>query len=114
DGLGLRHDVELTPAVALERDPGRRLEARPEPAGRLADALRHGPNLAVPLSEDRDDAIGLTELDRAQHDPLVSVQTSHTHTSVILRRFRSDARAFGTRRWHRRGARGGSPARARR
>src|SRR5262249_15614185 len=57
DGLGLRHNVEFTPAVTLERDPSRRLEARPEPAGRLADALRDGPYLAVSLSEDRDDAI---------------------------------------------------------
>ena len=70
DGLDLGDDVELAAApVALERDVGRGLEPRAEPAPRLADALGDGPDLAVPLGQDGDDAVGLPQLDAAQTTP---------------------------------------------
>ena len=81
DGLDLGDDVELAAPVALQRDVARGLEPRPEPAPRLAHALGHRPDLAVPLGEDGDDPVGLPQLDRAQHDPLVPVQVHYT--SVI-------------------------------
>ena len=77
DGLHLGDDVELTTPVALQRDVAGRLEPTAEPAPRLADALGHRPHLAVTLGEEGDDPVGLPQLDRAQHDPLVPVQARH-------------------------------------
>ena len=77
EGLGLGHDVEIAALVALQRDPGGRLEAGPELARRLADPLGDGPDLAVALREDRDDPVGLTELDRPEHHSLVAIQPRH-------------------------------------
>ena len=81
DRLDLGDDVELAAPVALQRDVAGRLEPGPEAAPRLADALGHGPDLAVALGEDRDDPVGLTELDRAQDHPLVPVQA---HAASLL------------------------------
>ena len=82
DGLGLGDDVELATPVALHRDVRHRLEPRPEPAPGLAHALGHGADLPVPLRHDGDDPVGLPQLDRAQHDPLVPVQVHYI--SVVL------------------------------
>ena len=87
DGLDLGDDVELAAPVALQRDVARRLEPGPEAAPGLAHALGHRPDLAVSLGEDGDDPVGLPELDRAQHDPLVPVQVHYI--SVILPRRRT-------------------------
>ena len=79
DGLGLGDDVEVAAAaVALERDVGRGLEPGAEAAAGLADALGDRADLAVTLREDGDDAVGLTELDRAQDHTLIPVQAHMT------------------------------------
>ena len=66
DGLDLRDDVELAaPPVALERDVGGGLEPRAEAAAGLANSLGDAPDLAVPLGQDGDDAVGLSQLDAA-------------------------------------------------
>ena len=83
DGLDLGDDVELAAPVALEGDVGRRLEPGAEPAPGLADPLGDGPDLPVPLGQDGDDPVGLAQLDRAQHDPLVPVQV---HYISVVRR----------------------------
>ena len=77
DGLDLGDDVELAAPVALQRDVAHRLEPGAEAAPGLADALGHGPDLAVALGQDGDDPVGLTELDRAQDHALVPVQPAH-------------------------------------
>ena len=74
DRLDLGDDVELAASVALEGDVARRLEPGPEPARRLADPLGDRPHLAVALGEDRDDSVGLPQLDRAQNNALIAVQ----------------------------------------
>ena len=76
DRLDLGDDVELAAPVALEGDVARRLEPGPEAARRLADPLGDRPHLAVALGEDRDDSVGLTQLDRAQNHALIAVQGS--------------------------------------
>ena len=81
DGLHLGDDVELAAPVALQRDVAGGLQPSAEAAPRLAHALRHRPHLAVTLGEEADDPVGLPQLDRAQHDPLVPVQVHYT--SVI-------------------------------
>jgi hypothetical protein len=80
--LRLGDDVELTAAIALERDPAHRLEPAAEPARRLAHTLGDRAHLAVPLGQDRDDPIRFAQLDRAEDDPFVAIQPGH-HTSVI-------------------------------
>ncbi len=74
DGLGLGDHVELAALVALQREMRGGLEAPTESTARPPDALRDGPHLAAALGEDRDDAIGLTELDGTKHDSLIPVQ----------------------------------------
>src|SRR5690606_23078681 len=75
DGLDLRDGVELAPPpVQLQRDMTRRLEARTEAARRLAHTLRHGADLAVVASDDRDDAIRLAELPAPQDHPVIAVE----------------------------------------
>src|SRR5690606_5986207 len=103
--------VEVAAALVEEQlEVGGGLEPSAEAALGLADALRHGPDLAVAASEDADDPVGLTELVGSQHDPLVSVQAHERE--AIRRRRRSGAPSAGTLGPRRRGARAGSPARA--
>ena len=51
-----------------------RLEPAAEAALGLADALGHRSHLAVALGQQHDDPVGLTQLDGAQHHPLVAVE----------------------------------------
>ena len=75
DRLRLVDDVQLAAAlVELQLQVGGRLETGAEAALGLADALGDGPHLAVARREDADDPIGLAELVRPEHDPLVPVQ----------------------------------------
>ena len=73
--FGVRHRRELAAAVVEEQlDVRQRLEPGPEPARRLADPLGDRPHLAIALGEDRDDSVGLAQLDRAQNNALIAVQ----------------------------------------
>src|SRR5439155_25417726 len=75
DDLGLGHRVERAPPpVDHQRDVRERLQAPTELALGAPDALRDRPDLAGSLGEDRDDPIGLTELDPRQDDALFLVE----------------------------------------
>ena len=72
--LGLRHGVErAAPAVQHQVDVGEGLEATAEPRGGLAKSLGDRADLAGALGEDGHDLVGLTELHRAQDDPLLLI-----------------------------------------
>ena len=88
--LGLGHDVELAALVALEGNAAHRLEPGTELARGLADPLGDRADLAVALGEDRDDPVGLTELDRTKHNPLVAIKTRH-YNSVSQAQIRNCA-----------------------
>ncbi len=81
--LDLGHRVERTPFVELGVDDHPRLEARPEAALRPSDPLRRRPDQPAIAGEERDDAVGLTELLGAQHDRGVSVEG---HAAIVLPR----------------------------
>ena len=84
DDLGLRDRVQRATAVVQhQRHVGERLQARPEPAGGLADPLRDRPDLAGALGHDGDDLVGLAELDRAQDDALFLIGG---HGRIVLSR----------------------------
>jgi hypothetical protein len=73
--LGLADGVEgPSPPVDHEGNVRERLQPGAEPRGRLPDALGHGSDLARALGHDRDDLVGLAQLDRAQHDALFLVE----------------------------------------
>ena len=84
DRLHLGDDVELATPVALHRHVAGGLQPSAEAAPRLAHALRHRPHLAVTLGEEADDPVGLPQLDRAQHDPLVPVQVHYSRNKNYM------------------------------
>ena len=90
EDLGLGHRVQRAPPpVQHQRDVRERLQSRPELALRAPDALRDCPDLAGSLGEDRDDPVGLTELDPRQDDALFLVER---HVRMVPpARARSDA-----------------------
>ena len=75
DRLELGDDVQLATGIALKRDVGGGFEASTEAAPGPADPLGDGADLAVRLGEDRDDPVGLAELDATQHHALIPVET---------------------------------------
>ncbi len=84
DDLGLGDRVERSSApVEHQVHVGERLQARPEPAGGLADPLRHAPDLAGALGHDGDDLVGLAELRRPEDDALLLVGG---HRRIVARR----------------------------
>src|SRR5690606_35996698 len=95
--LGLLHDVEAAPDVALHVDDHERLEPRAEPRARAPHALRNGAQLAVLPAQHRDDAVGLTQLVGAQHDGFVTVNRHAPLCPAGLTSGRMSAatRAFG-------------------
>src|SRR4029079_15079606 len=74
DRLDLGDHVELAAPVALQHHMTSGLEPGPEAAAALADPPGDGAHLAVALGHERDDAVGLAELDRAQDDTLIAVE----------------------------------------
>ena len=56
------------PLVQDELDVGERLQARAEARLRLADALRDGADASLLVRVDVQDAVGLAEPERAEHD----------------------------------------------
>ncbi len=134
DGLDLADDVQLPALVEQEGDVGQRLQPTAEAALRLPHALRHGPHLPVLGREQHDDAVGLTQLVRADDHRPIAIEAHRTVRSRPLGPFaplptirsaaavapltgprrRSGARGVGTRGWPRPGGGGGSRARARR
>src|SRR4051794_3809196 len=62
DRLGLRDDVELAAGVELAVDLAERLEPCAELGAGPANAFGHRTHPAMPAGEQRDDAVGLTEL----------------------------------------------------
>src|SRR5690606_8345566 len=99
-------DVELPPLVEQQLDVAGRLEPGAEPALGLAHALGHGPDLAVVAGQQRDDAVGLAQLVRPEHDPLVVVERHGAFLTPRVR-LRTAGRGPGTRGSPRTGAGGG-------
>ena len=77
DGLHLGDDVEVAALVELEVQVRGRFQPGSEAALGLADALGHGPDLAPPLGEERDDAVGLPQLHAAEDDAPVPIEPRH-------------------------------------
>ena len=72
--LDLGHRVEAAALVALHVDVHAGLEPRPEARLRAPYALADGAHLAQAAGQERDDAVGLTQLLGAQDDRLVAVE----------------------------------------
>jgi hypothetical protein len=92
DGDRLGDRVEGAPLVALQVDGAARFEPGPEPRGRAADPLGHGPDLAAGARQDGDDPVCLTEVVRAKDDPLVAVER---HWAILPRRADNHAQVSG-------------------
>src|SRR6185312_2959713 len=79
----LVHDVEVGAALPQEKvDVGERLEPCAELRGGLADALGDRPDLAVPLGQEHDDAVGLTQAIAAQDHALVAEEAHNGGTGI--------------------------------
>ena len=74
DDLRLRDGVQVPALVQQQGDVGEGLQSRAELAVRPADALRDGADLARALGQDRNDLVGLAQLDRPQDDALFLVE----------------------------------------
>ena len=73
DDLDLVDGVEVAPALPTEQgDVAERLEAGPELRSGAADALGHGPDLAVVLGHQGHDPVRLAQPDGAQDHPPVA------------------------------------------
>jgi hypothetical protein len=72
-GLRLRDDVEGAGLGELQVDVAERLEPGAEARGGPAYTLRHRPDPTVLPRQERDDAVGLSQLLGAQHDAFVAV-----------------------------------------
>ena len=80
------HDVERPAAGEGEMELGEGLEAAPEPGRRSADALGDRLELAELGRDERQDAIGLAELEARQDDRIGGVQTTSWHEPTVSRR----------------------------
>ena len=72
-GDGLGHDVQGLAGHELQVRHHERLQPGPELGCWSPDPLGHGPDLAVVLGQQGDDAVRLPQLVGAQHDGVITV-----------------------------------------
>ena len=82
--LGLRHDIEIASRRQQQLRARERLQVPGEAAGRAANALRHRADLAIGGGEERQDAVGLAEVDAAQDHRLGGVDARMSHADMPL------------------------------